>query len=118
MRIAILIGPPRPLRHVVNLLLVLGVLAAPAWAQRPSDPALLVPQQAPELDMTAILDPLPIPAGKTMGAPAAVAFDARGHLYVLTRGDQAFWEYDDKGAFVRTFGDKFTRAHGLRIDRA
>ena len=52
-----------------------------------------------------------------MGAPAAVAFDARGHLYVLTRGAQAFWEYDDKGAFVRAFGDRFTRAHGLRIDR-
>ena len=46
-----------------------------------------------------------------------MAFDAKGHLYVLTRGAQAFWEYDDKGAFVRTFGDRFTRAHGLRIDR-
>ena len=37
--------------------------------QRPSDPALLVPQQAPELDMTPVLDPLPIPAGMTMGHP-------------------------------------------------
>ena len=97
-------------------LLVL-LLTVPLGAQRPSDPALMLPQQAPELDMTPIVDPLPIPAGMTMGAPAAVAFDKRGHLFVLTRGAQAFWEYDDKGAFVRTFGDRFTRAHGLRIDR-
>jgi sugar lactone lactonase YvrE len=97
-------------------LLVL-LFTVPALAQRPSDPALLVPQQAPELEMTPVLNPLPIPAGMTMGAPAAVAFDAKGHLFVLTRGAQAFWEYDDNGAFVRTFGDRFTRAHGLRIDR-
>ena len=103
--------------RIAVLAVAVAVLGAPVLAQRPSDPALMVPQQAPELDMTAVLDPLPIPAGMTMGAPAAVAFDARGHLYVLTRGAQAFWEYDDKGAFVRTFGDRFTRAHGLRIDR-
>jgi len=103
--------------RTTTLVVVAWLLAAPVLAQRPSDPALLIPQQAPELEMTAVLDPLPIPEGKTMGAPAAVAFDARGHLYVLTRGAQAFWEYDDKGAFVRTFGDRFTRAHGLRIDR-
>jgi sugar lactone lactonase YvrE len=103
--------------RIAALAVAVAVLGAPVLAQRPSDPALMVPQQAPELDMTAVLDPLPIPAGMTMGAPAAVAFDARGHLYVLTRGAQAFWEYDDKGAFVRTFGDRFTRAHGLRIDR-
>jgi sugar lactone lactonase YvrE len=46
-----------------------------------------------------------------------VAFDARGHLYVLTRGATAFFEFDQNGAFVRSFGDKmFTRSHGLRID--
>ncbi len=103
--------------RIAAIAVAVAVLGAPVLAQRPSDPALMVPQQAPELDMTAVLDPLPIPQGMTMGAPAAVAFDARGHLYVLTRGAQAFWEYDDKGAFVRTFGDRFTRAHGLRIDR-
>ena len=97
--------------------LVVLLLTVPLVAQRPADPALMLPQQAPELDMTPIIDPLPVPVGMTMGAPAAVAFDKRGHLFVLTRGAQAFWEYDDKGAFVRTFGDRFTRAHGLRIDR-
>jgi len=103
--------------RIAAIAVAVAVLGVPVLAQRPSDPALMVPQQAPELDMTAVLDPLPIPQGMTMGAPAAVAFDARGHLYVLTRGAQAFWEYDDKGVFVRTFGDRFTRAHGLRIDR-
>jgi sugar lactone lactonase YvrE len=53
-----------------------------------------------------------------MGAAAAVAFDARGHIYVLTRGAQAFFEFDPNGAFVRSFGDAmFTRSHGLKIDR-
>jgi sugar lactone lactonase YvrE len=84
--------------------------------QRPSDPALLVPETAPELDY--VLAPTPVvPAGVTMGATASVAFDARGHLYVLTRGATAFFEFDPNGAFVRSFGDKmFTRSHGLRID--
>ena len=53
-----------------------------------------------------------------MGAAAAVAFDARGHIYVLTRGAQAFFEFDANGTFVRSFGDgMFTRSHGLKIDR-
>ena len=65
--------------RIATIAVAVGCAAgAPVLAQRPSDPALLVPQQAPELDMTAVLDPLPIPAGMTMGAPAAVAFDARG----------------------------------------
>ena len=46
-----------------------------------------------------------------------MAFDAKGHLFVLTRGPQAFFEFDEKGTFVRAFGDRFTRSHGLRIDR-
>jgi len=53
-----------------------------------------------------------------MGATAAVAFDASGHLWVLTRGPVAFFEFDQKGGYVRSFGEGlFTRAHGLRIDR-
>jgi sugar lactone lactonase YvrE len=89
----------------------------PVVAQRPSDPALLVPQQAPPLDYVAVADPLTLPAGMTMGAAASVAFDARGHLFVFNRGPQPFVEFDGNGKFVRAFGDGlFTRAHGLRID--
>ena len=97
---------------------VLLLLATETFAQRPSDPALLVPQVAPELDYVAVPNTVTLPAGMTMGATAAVAFDAKGHLFVLTRGAQAFFEFDPNGQFVRAFGDKlFTRAHGLRIDR-
>jgi DNA-binding beta-propeller fold protein YncE len=59
-----------------------------------------------------------LPPGTAMGATASVAFDAQGHLLVLTRGAVAFFEFDPDGKFVRSFGEKmFTRAHGLRIDR-
>jgi DNA-binding beta-propeller fold protein YncE len=94
------------------------LMGTPAFAQRPSDPALLVPQRAPELEYVAVPDPVTLPAGMTMGASAAVAFGPSGHLFVFTRGQQAIFEFDDKGKFIRTVGDGlFTRAHGLRIDR-
>lgn len=97
--------------------LVFLLVAAPALAQRPSDPALLVPQTAPELAYVNVPSPIALPAGTTMGASASVAFDANGHLLVLTRGAQAFFEFDENGTFIRSFGDGlFTRAHGLRLD--
>jgi hypothetical protein len=102
----------------VTVLVAFTLFAADVLAQRPSDPALLVPEAAPPLDYVAVPNAVSLPEGTTMGATAAVAFDARGHLYVLTRGAQAFFEFDGNGAFVRAFGDKmFTRSHGLRIDR-
>jgi DNA-binding beta-propeller fold protein YncE len=103
---------------VVSLLAFGIVLAAPAaFAQRPSDPALLVPQDAPPLDYVAVPNPLPVPAGTEMGAPASVAFDSKGHLFVLSRGAQPLTEFDANGKFIRSFGQGlFTRSHGLRID--
>jgi sugar lactone lactonase YvrE len=95
------------------------VLAATAaFAQRPSDPALLVPQNAPPLDYVFVPKAVTLPDGITMGASASVAFDAAGHLFVLTRGPQPLFEFDGDGKFIRTFGDGlFTRSHGLRIDK-
>jgi sugar lactone lactonase YvrE len=96
---------------------VIVLLGTSVFAQRPSDPALLVPETAPELDYVLAPTAVTLPAGTTMGATASVSFDARGHLYVLTRGATAFFEFDQNGVFVRSFGDKmFTRSHGLRID--
>jgi sugar lactone lactonase YvrE len=90
----------------------------PVLAQRPSDPALMVPQNAPDLGYVAVPNPLTFPPGTTMGAAASVAFDANGHFYVLNRGPQPLVEFDAEGKFVRAFGDGlFTRSHGLRIDR-
>jgi sugar lactone lactonase YvrE len=86
-------------------------------AQRPSDPALLVPQNAPALDYVAVANPLSLPEGVTIGASASVAFDAKGHLWVLNRGPQPLAEFDADGKFIRAFGENlFTRTHGLRID--
>ena len=102
----------------VSVLVAFVLFGGSILAQRPSDPALLIPEAAPELDYVAVADAIAVPADRKMGAAAAVAFDARGHLYVLTRGAQAFFEFDEKGAFVRAFGDgMFTRSHGLKIDR-
>ena len=102
----------------ISLCVALLLFGASVTAQRPSDPALLVPEAAPELDFAFVPDAITLPAGAKMGAAAAVAFDARGHIYVLTRGAQAFFEFDENGAFVRSFGDGlFTRSHGLKIDR-
>jgi len=87
-------------------------------AQRPSNPALLVPQEAPPLDYVAVADPLPVPANVMMGASSSVAFDSKGHLFVLSRGAQPLTEFDENGKFIRAFGEGlFMRSHGLRIDK-
>jgi sugar lactone lactonase YvrE len=87
-------------------------------AQRPSNPALLVPQEAPLLDYVAVPDPLPVPDAAAMGASSDVAFDSKGHLYVLSRGTKPLTEFDENGKFIRAFGDGlFTRSHGIRIDK-
>jgi DNA-binding beta-propeller fold protein YncE len=47
-----------------------------------------------------------------------VAFDANGHLFVLTRGTQALFEFDPEGRFIRAFGERLlARSHGIFIDR-
>ena len=103
---------------VAQLAIAFVLTATSVYSQRPSDPALLIPQDAPPLEYVAVRDPLPLPEGATMGAAASVAFDARGHLFVLARGAQALFEFDPNGKFVRAFGEGlFTRTHGLHIDR-
>jgi DNA-binding beta-propeller fold protein YncE len=99
--------------------LAFGIMFAgtAAVAQRPSDPALLVPENAPVLDYVAVANPLPVPAAD-IGAPASVAFDSMGHMFVLSRGPHPLTELDGNGTFIRSFGEGlFTRSHGLRIDR-
>lgn len=104
------------MKHIA-VVLALFLLGAPLAAQRPSDPTLLIPQAAPPLDYVPVATAVTLPEGITMGPTAAVAFDARGHLFVLTRGKQAFFEFDPNGTFIRTFGDGlFRRSHGMRID--
>src|SRR5437764_569514 len=92
---------------------------ARGFAQRPSNPNLLIPQSAPDLDYVAVDAtlagaPIVLPGGR-----ASVAFDSKGHKYVLNRGPQPLIEFDANGKFLRVVGDGFsmTRAHGMRIDR-
>src|SRR5215510_1247117 len=98
---------------------VLLLVIVPGFAQRPADPALLVPQNAPELDYVAVTPPLVFPEGKSLaGAAAGVAFDSKGHLFVLTRGQPSLYEFDNDGKFIRSFGEGlFTRSHGVKIDK-
>lgn len=100
-----------------KILLALVLAVVPLAAQRPSDPALLIPETAPELDYTVASSAVTLPEGVTMGATAAVAFDPKGHIWVLARGTTTFFEFDENGKYLRSFGDRMTRAHGLRIDR-
>ncbi len=94
------------------------VAGAFAFAQRPNNPALLIPQEAPAMDYVAVADPIPVPPNVMMGASSSVAFDSKGHLFVLSRGAQPLTEFDENGKFIRAFGDGlFTRSHGLRIDK-
>src|SRR5258708_36151933 len=89
-----------------------------AFAQRPSNPALLIPQEAPALDYVAVATPLPVPEGVNMGASSDVAFDAKGHLWVLSRGAQPLSEFDENGKYIRSIGEGlFTRSQGIRIDK-
>src|SRR5688500_7207866 len=86
-------------------------------AQRPSDPALLAPQDAPPLDYVVAPSAFTLPAGVTMDATASVAFDRAGNMIVLTRSKEAFYEFDPSGTFVRSFGGSlFIRAHGIKVD--
>src|SRR5262249_35067526 len=103
------------LRQASVVMLLAGVAA---FAQRPSNPALMVPQETAALDFASVPNWLGLPDGTTMGPPAATAFDSKGHLFVLNRGPQALMEFDATGKFIRAFGDGlFRRTHGFRIDR-
>jgi len=88
------------------------------WAQRPSNPALLIPQSAPELDYIAVANSLTLPPGTMPGAPASVAFNSKGHMFVLYRGPQPLMEFDANGNFIRSVGEglSLTRSHGMRMD--
>ena len=98
---------------LVSAFLLAGISG---FAQRPSNPALLAPETAPALDFESVSDHLTVPAGTTMGAPASVAFDSKGHLFVLNRGPQPLMEFDENEKFIRAFGEPLARAHGFRID--
>ena len=90
------------------LLQIPGVLSGP-------DPAQM--EKAPDLGFKPVPANLTLPDGVRMGAPSSVAMMSNGHMLVFNRGDQPLMEFDEKGVYVRGFGQgRYTRAHGMRID--
>lgn len=90
------------------LLQVPGVLSGP-------DPAQM--EKAPDLGYKPVPANLTLPDGVRMGAPSSVAMLPNGNLLVFNRGEQPLMEFDQKGVYVRGFGQgQYTRAHGMRID--
>ena len=109
--------PARWRRAPQALALVCALLASPAFAQRPSIPPQTIAGPALEVRVVAQRDAIQWPAGIEVDQLASVAIDSRGHLFLLNRGKEALLEFDERGAFVRSFGaGLFQRAHSLTID--
>jgi DNA-binding beta-propeller fold protein YncE len=104
------------MRTVIAAAVLTLSLVSGASAQRPSDPALMAPHPGPELRAIPVINPVAVPAGMML-APAGVAVDRRGHLFVLSRGPHAFFEFDAEGRYLDAFGaGALTRAHGIHVD--
>jgi DNA-binding beta-propeller fold protein YncE len=83
-------------------------LATPLVAQQ---------QSAPQMPYHSVPDFFRLPPNIMMGETAAVALDAKGHIFVFTRAPHPLLEFDPEGNFVRAYGEGiFTRPHGLRFD--
>jgi DNA-binding beta-propeller fold protein YncE len=101
--------------RVLGILCVL--LTAPAFAQRPSIPPQTI--AGPELKVTVVAqrDAIEWPAAIDVDQLASAAFDSRGHLFLLNRGTETVLEFNERGAFVRSFGaGLFQRAHSITLD--
>jgi drug/metabolite transporter (DMT)-like permease/DNA-binding beta-propeller fold protein YncE len=109
--------PARWRRAPQALGVVCLLLAAPSFAQRPSIPPQTI--AGPQLKVTVVeqRDAIRWPPGIEVDQLASAAIDARGHLLLLNRGKEAVLEFDERGAFVRSFGaGLFQRAHSLTVD--
>jgi streptogramin lyase len=71
----------------------------------------------PPLDYIAVPESFKLPPGANFGGTSGVAFNSKGHIFVIHRGPMPVMEFDPDGHFVQGFGDGlFERPHGLRID--
>jgi sugar lactone lactonase YvrE len=69
------------------------------------------------LPYIAVPESFKLPPGANFGGTSGVAFNSKGHIFVLHRGPMPVMEFDPDGVFIRGFGDGlFDRPHGLRID--
>jgi hypothetical protein len=109
----------------LTLIFVILLACTSGFSQRPSDPALLVMQEGPALNLEPVPHGLTLPEGMTMGLPGDLEFDSKGHLWVMSRPAptatnmaQAVIEFDTNGKYVRSFGQGLfgARPHGIHID--
>jgi len=71
----------------------------------------------PALPYVAVAEAFKLPAGMNFRGTSGIAFNSKGHIFVIHRGPMSVMEFDPDGTFIRGFGDGlFERAHGLRID--
>ncbi|MEI9812087.1 MAG: peptidyl-alpha-hydroxyglycine alpha-amidating lyase family protein [Acidobacteriota bacterium] len=88
-----------------------------AFGQKPSDPKLLIPQEAPALALEFVPNNgLQQPAN--FGLPGNVKFDSKGNLWVLNRGAAPVTEFDANGKLILQFGEGLfgNRPHAVNVD--
>src|SRR5438552_1533907 len=111
----------------IGAIFILLVCSVGLFSQRPSDPALLIPQEGPALELMPVANPLSFPPGIVMGFPGDLEFDSKGHLWVISRPitgtvngtpTQPVVEFDENGKYIRSFGEGLfgMRPHGIHLD--
>src|ERR1700688_3284650 len=103
-------------RWLVGLLLLVG---PPALAQ----------QAVPSIEFNSVPNPLHLPTNMYFGEVSGVSLNAKGHIFVLSRGNTSgpayaaaatqLLEFDAKGQFVREIGKNlyaWSFGHTVKID--
>jgi sugar lactone lactonase YvrE len=107
----------------VTVVVAILLACATGFSQRPSDPALLIPQEGPALNLVPVENGLTFPSGVVMGLPGDLEFDSKGHLWVMSRPGrdvtaEPVVEFDENGKYIRSFGAGLfgNRPHGIDLD--
>ena len=64
---------------------------------------------APALPYVAVPESFHLPPDMNFGGTSGVAFNSKGHIFVIHRGPKPVMEFDADGNFIRGFGDGHVR---------
>ena len=98
------------MKHLVLLALFLTTVPLAAQERR---------EMAPQLPFKVVEDFFQIPDTMWMAEAVGVALNAKGHIFILNRGNYPLLEFDANGKFIRTLGEGspiFHAAHSVRFD--